>query len=60
MASTELARKVIRDFIEHGITEFVLSPGSRNAPLSIALNEAADRGLVNLHIRVDEIGRAHV
>jgi 2-succinyl-5-enolpyruvyl-6-hydroxy-3-cyclohexene-1-carboxylate synthase len=54
MASTELARKVIRDFIEHGITEFVLSPGSRNAPLLIALNEAAERGLVNLHIRIDE------
>ena len=54
MASTELARKVIRDFIEHGITEFVLSPGSRNAPLSIALNEASERGLINLHIRIDE------
>lgn len=54
MASTELARKVIRDFIEHGITEFVLSPGSRNAPLSIALNEAAERGLINLHVRIDE------
>ena len=54
MASTELARKIIRDFIEHGITEFVLSPGSRNAPLSIALYEAEQRGLVNLHIRIDE------
>lgn len=54
MASTELARKIIRDFIEHGITEFVLSPGSRNAPLSIALYEADKRGLVNLHIRIDE------
>ena len=54
MASTELARKVIRDFIEHGITEFILSPGSRNAPLSIALYEAEARGFINLHIRVDE------
>ena len=54
MASTELARKVIRDFIEHGITDFVLSPGSRNAPLSIALYEAEQRGLINLHIRIDE------
>ena len=54
MASAELARKVIRDFIEHGITDYVLSPGSRNAPLSIALNEASDLGLVNLHIRIDE------
>ena len=34
--------------------EVVLSPGSRNAPLSIALNEAANRGLINLHIRIDE------
>jgi len=54
MASTELARKIIRDFIEHGITEFVLSPGSRNAPLSIALHEADKCGLVKLHIRIDE------
>ena len=54
MASTELARSIVRDFIEHGITEFVLSPGSRNAPLSIALYEAEARGLVNLHIRIDE------
>jgi len=54
MASTELARKVIRDFIEHGITDFVLSPGSRNAPLSIALYEAEQRGLIDLHIRIDE------
>ena len=54
MASTELARKVIREFIEHGISDFVLSPGSRNAPLSIALHEASRRGLVNLHIRIDE------
>ena len=54
MASTELARKVVRDFIEHGITDFVLSPGSRNAPLSIALYEAESRGLIDLHIRIDE------
>lgn len=54
MASTELARNVIRDFIEHGITDFVLSPGSRNAPLSIALYEAEARGLIDLHVRIDE------
>jgi len=54
MASTELAQRVIRDFIEHGITEFVLSPGSRNAPMAIALYEAERQGLVNLHVRIDE------
>jgi 2-succinyl-5-enolpyruvyl-6-hydroxy-3-cyclohexene-1-carboxylate synthase len=54
MASTELARSIVRDFIAHGVNEFVLSPGSRNAPLSIALYEANSRGLINLHVRVDE------
>ena len=54
MASTELARSIIRDLIAHGINDFVLSPGSRNAPLSIALYEANARGLINLHVRVDE------
>lgn len=54
MASTQLARKILRRFIEHGVTEFVLSPGSRNAPLSIALFEAEQRGLVNIHVRIDE------
>lgn len=54
MASTELAEQIIRDFIEHGITDFVLSPGSRNAPLSIALYEAEERGLIDLHVRIDE------
>jgi len=54
MASTELAQQIVRDFIEHGITDFVLSPGSRNAPLSIALYEAEQRGLIDLHVRIDE------
>ena len=32
----------------------VLSPGSRNAPLSIALYEAEQHGLLTLHVRIDE------
>ena len=54
MVSTELARNLVRQFIANGIKDVVLSPGSRNAPLSIALNEAAERGFVDLHIRIDE------
>ena len=54
MASAELAEQIVRDFIEHGITDFVLSPGSRNAPLSIALYEAEQKGLIDLHVRIDE------
>jgi 2-succinyl-5-enolpyruvyl-6-hydroxy-3-cyclohexene-1-carboxylate synthase len=44
--------------MELGVTNFVLSPGSRNAPLSIALNQAAEAGLIELHVRIDERGAA--
>ena len=54
MNSTKLARHTLRELIELGISDFVLSPGSRNAPLSIALHEAHERGLIDLHVRIDE------
>lgn len=53
-ASTRLARNIIRQLIENGVTDVVLSPGSRNAPLSIALYAAEQRGLITLHVRIDE------
>lgn len=56
--ATHLARSIVRQLIELGVTDFVLSPGSRNAPLSIALNQAAEKGLIQLHIRIDERGAA--
>jgi 2-succinyl-5-enolpyruvyl-6-hydroxy-3-cyclohexene-1-carboxylate synthase len=56
--STDLARSYIRYFIEQGVSHFVLSPGSRNAPLSIALNEAAEKGIIELHVKIDERGAA--
>ncbi|NHC23926.1 2-succinyl-5-enolpyruvyl-6-hydroxy-3-cyclohexene-1-carboxylic-acid synthase [Nocardioides sp. IC4_145] len=40
--------------LEAGVTEVVLSPGSRNAPLSFAVHAAAEAGLLRLHTRVDE------
>ena len=56
--STVLARSIIKQLIELGIKDVVLSPGSRNAPLSIALYEASEKGLINLHVRIDERGAA--
>ena len=58
MKSTALARNIVRQLIEAGVADFVLSPGSRNAPLSIALYEAEQAGLINLHVRIDERGAA--
>jgi len=52
--STSLAREIVRQIIEAGITDVVISPGSRNAPLSLAFFEASQEGLIKLHIRIDE------
>ena len=57
--STNLARSYIKYLIENGVYNFVLSPGSRNAPLSIALNEAYEKGLIDLHVKIDERGAAY-
>jgi len=53
-SATALARKITQDLIRNGITHVVISPGSRNAPLSIALFQAKEKGLLKLHIRIDE------
>ena len=52
--STSLARVIVRQIIEAGITDVVVSPGSRNAPLSLAFFAASKRGLIKLHVRIDE------
>ena len=52
--STLLARVIVRQIIEAGVTDVVISPGSRNAPLSLAFYQAADKGLLSLHVRIDE------
>lgn len=52
--STQLARVIVRQIIEAGIKDVVISPGSRNAPLSIALYAASKRDLITIHVRIDE------
>lgn len=54
MSAVELARQTIRTLMLAGVREFVLSPGSRNTPLSLELAEAESRGLLRLHVRIDE------
>ena len=54
MTATDLARSVVRALLDGGVTEVVLAPGSRNAPLSFAAYDAAEAGLVRLHTRIDE------
>ncbi|MEO8851145.1 MAG: 2-succinyl-5-enolpyruvyl-6-hydroxy-3-cyclohexene-1-carboxylic-acid synthase [Allobranchiibius sp.] len=52
--STAFARTVVDELLRHGVSEAVLSPGSRSAPLAYALQEADRVGRLRLHVRVDE------
>ncbi|MDQ3579010.1 MAG: thiamine pyrophosphate-binding protein, partial [Actinomycetota bacterium] len=52
--STAMATVVVDELIRNGVRHVVLCPGSRDAPLSFALYDAAVAGRVTLHVRVDE------
>lgn len=52
--STELARGCVEALLGVGVRHVVLAPGSRNAPLSLALADAAAAGVIRLHTRIDE------
>lgn len=52
--STTLARTIVRQIVEAGVTDVVISPGSRNAPLTMAFFTASERNLITIHTRIDE------
>lgn len=52
--STALAKVVVDELIRCGVRDAVVSPGSRNAPLSLALHDADAAGRLRLHVRIDE------
>ncbi len=52
--STALARAVVTALVRAGVREVVVAPGSRNAPISFALYDAAAAGVLRLHTRLDE------
>ncbi len=52
--STRCARVLVEELITRGVTEVVLAPGSRSAPLAYEVLEADRIGLLRLHVRVDE------
>ena len=45
---------VVDELIRGGVRDVVLCPGSRNAPLAFALQDADRRGRIRLHVRIDE------
>ncbi|GAA2899808.1 2-succinyl-5-enolpyruvyl-6-hydroxy-3-cyclohexene- 1-carboxylic-acid synthase [Pseudonocardia halophobica] len=54
--STLLARVAVDELARCGVRDVVLCPGSRNAPLSLALDTADAEGRLRLHVRLDERG----
>ncbi len=52
--ATRTARAVVAGLLGAGVREVVVAPGSRNAPLSFAVWDAAAAGLLRLHTRLDE------
>lgn len=45
---------IVDELVSNGVRHAVLCPGSRNAPLSFALHQAEQKGLLTLHVRIDE------
>lgn len=52
--STAQAQVLVDELVRCGVTDAVLCPGSRNAPLSFALHAADAAGRLRLHVRIDE------
>src|ERR1700754_3584181 len=53
--ATALATVLVDELLCCGMTDAVLAPGSRSAPLALALHErAAQAADVRLHVRIDE------
>lgn len=52
--STALATVLVDELVRCGVRHAVLCPGSRNAPLSFALQAAEQAGWLTLHVRIDE------
>ncbi|MDL5155337.1 2-succinyl-5-enolpyruvyl-6-hydroxy-3-cyclohexene-1-carboxylic-acid synthase [Actinomycetospora termitidis] len=52
--STLQARVVVDEWVRGGIREVVACPGSRNAPLLLAVHDAEAAGRLRLHVRIDE------
>ena len=54
MSAPRCAATVLAQLIAQGLTDLVLCPGSRSAPLALAAHRAEREGRLRLHVRTDE------
>lgn len=52
--ATAFARVLVDELVRGGVTDAVLAPGSRSAPVALALAAAEREGRLRLHVRIDE------
>lgn len=52
--AADAAASLIADLIAHGVRDLVLSPGSRSQALALAAVHFQGRGLLRVHVRIDE------
>ena len=52
--ATAFARVLVDELLRGGVTDAVLAPGSRSAPVALALADAEAAGRLRLHVRIDE------
>ena len=53
-STTALARLAVSELVRAGVRDFVISPGSRSAPLTYTVAALAQAGVVRTHVRLDE------
>ncbi|HET7398869.1 MAG TPA: 2-succinyl-5-enolpyruvyl-6-hydroxy-3-cyclohexene-1-carboxylic-acid synthase [Intrasporangium sp.] len=59
-SAPELAQALVQQLYAAGLRDAVLAPGSRSAPLALALHAADRAGDLRLHVRVDERSAAYL
>lgn len=52
--ATDAAVRLLTGLVERGVTDIVLSPGSRSQALALAATALARSGSVRVHVRIDE------
>jgi 2-succinyl-5-enolpyruvyl-6-hydroxy-3-cyclohexene-1-carboxylate synthase len=52
--ATAFARVLVDELLRGGVTDAVLAPGSRSAPVALVLADAEVAGRLRLHVRIDE------
>lgn len=52
--SSAVAQQIACGLVSSGVTEVVIAPGSRSAPLVYALAPLAEAGVIRTHVRIDE------